>query len=163
MKQSNYPTAFLDDTLGDETLSTLLDEAKNAAQFSTCSKKKLGCVLYTTNGFMFRGWNGPPENFDSCDPCPRIDKGGIETLHLCRAVHAERMTILRAARQGVSTQDAILVSDMGIPCKDCLLELIAAGVKEIICSEASLYDPLSDLILSEWLSKGGQFRVVEAK
>jgi deoxycytidylate deaminase len=76
------------------------------------------------------------------------------------AVHAERQALLNAARYGLCTERAILYSDMGVPCKDCMLEIISAGVAEIVCKEETYYDASSEHILNEWVSKGGKFRVL---
>jgi deoxycytidylate deaminase len=49
---------------------------------------------------------------------------------------------------------------MGVPCKDCLLELIEAGISEIVCIQETYYDELSKDILKEWIDTGGKFRRV---
>jgi len=48
---------------------------------------------------------------------------------------------------------------MGVPCKDCLVECLQAGVKEIVCIGDNYYDEMSKEILKEWVSKGGVFRI----
>lgn len=136
-----------------------MEHAKDAARYSTCQKKHLGCVLVLKSGKRIVGWNGPPPQLSICDPCPRLESRSGSDLDMCSAVHAERMTLLVCAKYGYSTNESILYSYMGVPCKDCLLELILAGVKEIVCISDVYYDELSKEILAEWIETGGKFRV----
>ncbi len=133
-----------------------MDLAKLAGDESTCGKKKLGCVLVFTRGRKghITGFNGPPHPLEKCSPCRSRD--GKEK---CRAIHAERQALLLAAKFGFCTKDAILYSRMGVPCKDCMLELIQAGIAEIVCLRESYQDELSKEILVEWISKRGKFRI----
>lgn len=137
-----------------------MEEARLAAEGSTCMKKQLGCVLKLTDGSYLQGTNGPPGMLGRCQPCPRI-YSNTKDLGGCRAVHAERQVLLKAARYGHGTEGAILYSYMGVPCKDCMLELIEAGISEIVCIRRTYYDELSKDILKEWIEAGGRFRVME--
>lgn len=133
--------------------------AKNYALQSRCEKRPLGCVLILQDGTMIGGTNGAPNSLDKCNPCPRNNAISGTKLDICKAIHAERHTLLKCAFNGLSTKNSTLYLYTGVPCKDCLLELIQAGVKEIVCQEEEYYDKLSKSILSEWTGKGGQFRV----
>lgn len=135
--------------------------AKRASMMSRCRKRQLGCVLVLKNDIFIEGTNGAPYPLEVCNPCPRIDSHAGQNLHLCRAVHAERQTLLKAARFGLSTYESRLFSYMGVPCKDCMIELIAAGTSEIICSQNTYYDELSKDIIKEWISKGGKLRFIK--
>lgn len=136
--------------------------AGEAASSSTCAKKQLGCVLVLKNtNNIITGANGPPAGLKKCDPCPRLDSHNGTDTQKCRAVHAERQVILKAARIGLSTYGSTLYSYMGVPCKDCLLELWQAGIAEIVVMKETYYDELSRDILKEWIDNGGKFRVVE--
>lgn len=134
--------------------------AREYSVLATCKKKKLGCVLDVSKGKWLSGWNGPPIELSRCNPCSTMGMHNGEGMHLCKAVHAERRVLLDAARNGVSVYGSTLYSDMGVPCKDCMVELIEAGVKEIVCSRETYYDELSKDILKEWTEKGGIFRIV---
>lgn len=142
-----------------------MNEAKEAAWSSRCKKRQLGCTLVFEDGSYVQGTNGAPFPLNACDPCPRMLKNSHsgEDLNLCIAVHAERQALLKAAKYGFATQGARLFSYMGAPCKDCMLELIEAGVTEIICSQNSYYDKPSQLIIKEWVNKGGIFKFLEKK
>ncbi len=136
-----------------------MEKASEAKKEATCIKRQLGCILVLHNSRIYiTGWNGPPNGIKTCSPCPRKVSG--QDLHLCRAVHAERRCLLKASRYGNSTLGSTLYSYMGIPCKDCLLELIEAGVSRIVVENDVLYDELSEVILKEWISIGGKFDVI---
>lgn len=140
-----------------------MSKAAQAAEESRCKKRQLGCVLVIKHwGYgdeIIPGWNGAPKPLEACQECPRAGLEHGANLHLCRAVHAERAVLLTAARRGISTQGTILYSDMGAPCKECMLELIAAGVREIVVSKGSFYDEASKGIIYEWTQKGGIYRI----
>jgi deoxycytidylate deaminase len=135
--------------------------ARLAEELSTCNKKKIGCVLVLTRGKqgMLQGANGPPHPLGRCNLCPRLNVKSGTCLDKCRAVHAERDVLLKAAKFGFCTKDSILYSPSGVPCSQCLLELIAAGMVELVCGRETYYDELSKSILAEWRSKGGKFRI----
>jgi dCMP deaminase len=136
--------------------------AAEASGKSTCAKKQLGCVLVTRNEkIVISGTNGPPYGLNKCNPCPRLDSHSGSDLQKCRAVHAERRAILRAAMLGFSTDGSTLYSYMGVPCKDCMLELWEAGVVRIVVLRETYYDELSKDILKEWVVSGGNFKVIE--
>jgi len=140
-----------------------MNMAKEAANNSTCVRRHLGTLLVTSwGGTKIKGWNGPPDNFEACKECPRYPETGIKTLYKCRAIHAERRCLLIAARLGVSTLGSTLYAFMGVPCKDCLIELIEAGIEEIVCVKDDLYngDNLSGELLLEWIRNGGIFRII---
>jgi dCMP deaminase len=73
--------------------------------------------------------------------CPRQLQGykSGEGLHLCVAGHAERNAILQAARAGIPTKGATLVCHCGIPCKDCAIEIINAGIVEVVFVQKEKY------------------------
>lgn len=66
---------------------------------------------------------------------------------MCPAVHAERNALAQAARLGIPVKGATLYLNTQIPCKDCLAELVNAGVVEIVCTELKPYDKISEEIL----------------
>lgn len=155
-------TIVLEEGLSKEQIDIFcMEQAKEAIKQSTCNKKQLGCCLLTSNNRFIIGFNGPPSLIDRCNPCPRLESHSATNLHLCKAVHAERYALLRCASLGIDTNGSTLYSYMGVPCKDCLLELITAEVSEIVCTRETYYDELSKEILKEWVDKGGVFRIYE--
>ena len=85
--------------------------------------------------------------------CPRyISEMGFksgEGLEWCVAGHAERNALINAARAGIKTKDAIMYMDCNVPCTPCLVEIINAGIKEIVVVKISYYDISAQYILQE--------------
>jgi len=94
--------------------------------------------------------------------CPRyVDEMGFksgEGLEWCPAGHAERNALINAARAGIATKGAKLYMDCGIPCTPCLVEIINAGVEEIIFTKMVYYDVSAEYVLKE---SGLRYRVYE--
>ena len=84
--------------------------------------------------------------------CPRKLRGykSGEGLGLCISGHAERNALLNCARKGISTLGGTLYMNCTFPCKDCMIEIIQAGIKEIIYTEEEKY---YDYELSKWLAE----------
>lgn len=100
---------------------------------STCTKRAIAAVLWSHEGYFVSGHNGPPDCFkDHCIPCPRADSPSGEDMHLCPAIHGELAAILNAAKKGTETKDGALFISCALPCKDCMKEIIGAGIKYII-------------------------------
>ncbi len=77
--------------------------------------------------------------------CPRklLEIPSGEGLEYCSAVHAERNALLSCAKTGVSSNGGIMFMTCGLPCKDCMIEIIQAGVSGIICGDIIIYDNYS--------------------
>jgi deoxycytidylate deaminase len=110
-----------------ETINVLLEDALCR---STCVKRAVGAVMELANGALVAGWNGPTEDFEIyCIPCPRGDAKSGDRMDICPAVHAEIRALLRCrsdARRGT------LWITCGLPCKDCMKELVEAGITKIV-------------------------------
>jgi dCMP deaminase len=152
-----------------------LKYAKTISRFSNCLSRKIGSVLVKNNKLLTIGWNSPPQGVKHCNErpashycwledkdsclghlwdyqiCPRRNFGYTsgKGIHLCQASHSERNAILQAAKDGISTNNTILYAYCALPCKDCCIELINAGIKEIVCLKGDLYDKYSKVILME--------------
>ena len=128
-----------------------LRSAENIAQVSPCHSRQFGTVLVGADGHVIsRGYNTPLYNEMFCkDSCPRQKYGYLSGhgLHMCPAIHAEIMCISLAASTGQPTIGGSLYVSGCIPCKDCLMALIQAGVRKIVCKEATYYDDLSEKII----------------
>ena len=85
--------------------------------------------------------------------CPRyVPELGFksgEGLEWCVAGHAERNTLINAARAGIKTKNTIMYMDCGVPCTPCLVEIINAGVKEIVVTKMQFYDVSAEYLLKE--------------
>ena len=54
-------------------------------------------------------------------------------LELCNCAHAERNCLASANRLGVSTLKSTMYCWCGVPCHDCAMQIIQAGVKKVVC------------------------------
>jgi len=85
--------------------------------------------------------------------CPRyVPEMGFksgEGLEWCVAGHAERNALINAAKLGIKTDGCKLYMDCGIPCTPCLVEIINAGIEEIIVSSWHVYDQSAEYLLKE--------------
>ena len=77
--------------------------------------------------------------------CPRYVKDmGFKSgqgLEWCVAGHAERNAIVNAARMGMpELKECTIYMSCGVPCTPCLIEIINAGIVEIVCTEIAFYD-----------------------
>jgi dCMP deaminase len=133
------------------------------ASNSKCISRKIGAILVRDRVVICTGYNGPPRGVAHCegDVCPRRVRGYAsgEGLHLCPAAHAERNAIIQAARLGICTMGATLYLNTQVPCKDCLIELINAGITEVVCTEIKMYDYLSGAIIKQCDLKIREFQL----
>lgn len=92
-----------------------------------------------------------PNDFRTMNMCPRqaLEFKSGKGLEWCVAGHAERNTLIQAAKNGISTNKTIMYMNCPLPCSPCLVEIINAGVDEIVCTnERGYYDTSA-----EWLVK----------
>lgn len=149
--------------------------ATSVAENSKCLSRRIGAILVRDKSVISTGYNGPPRGVPhcderySCDPylaeiisgtagltkpdtpvCPRrlLGYASGEGTHLCIASHAEVNCINNAARNGVCTLGATLYLSCDIlPCKNCLCEIINAGIVEVVVVEMQPYDRTSLYII----------------
>jgi len=145
--------------------------AREVASNSKCLSRQIGAILVRDKSIISTGYNGPPRGVPhcthrySCDPhlmeslkrtrgtaeldanvCPRRLLGyeSGQGLDLCIASHAEVNTINNAARQGIHTLGSTMYLSCSIlPCKNCLCEIINAGIVEVVTLEYQPYDQTS--------------------
>lgn len=138
-----------------------MEIAKIAASKSHCYSRKLGAVLVKGKTIISTGYNGPPMGVPHCEArhprgkkeCPRRYAGfsSGQAIERCPAGHAERNAIDLAARNGIATEGTILYCYCGIPCKECAISIINAGIKEVICLSLEEYDQRPEAMKSKYL------------
>jgi dCMP deaminase len=87
------------------------------------------------------------QRVEYANKCPRKVLGfeSGQGLHHCVAAHAERNALLQAAKLGIATKGSTLYCFCGVPCKDCAIEIVNAGVTEVVCIKWDYkYDQLND-------------------
>ena len=104
------------------------------AGLSKAKRKQVGAVLVTKTGTTLTGYNGTPSGLSNT----------CEDSHLCgsaeflvtkkEVIHAELNCILKAAKEGVSVEDATIYTTLS-PCVPCAAMLINAGIKELVWQE----------------------------
>lgn len=96
---------------------------------ATCTKRAVGAVVVLDGEIISSGYNGPPEQFkEYCNPCPRLESKSGMDMDICPAIHAEMRAILNAHRD---VRGGTLYITCGLPCKDCMKEIIVAGIVKI--------------------------------
>jgi len=107
--------------------------AEQWALKATCPRASVGCVLISTfrtsekgSHFISGGYNGAPENMDTCKSSECILEGG----HCIRAVHAEIRAITYAVKRGIRIDGAEAFITL-LPCVQCMQALLLSGVRVI--------------------------------
>ncbi len=145
--------------------------AQAVAENSKCLSRQIGAILVRDKSIISTGYNGPPRGVPHCSQryycdehlirhlpaveegrtldtsvCPRraMGYGSGEGLNFCIASHAEVNCINNAARQGIRTLGSTMyLSCTILPCKNCLCEIINAGIEEVVTVEYHPYDQTS--------------------
>ena len=147
------------------------------AKNSKCLSRKIGGLLVEDKRILCTGYNGPPSGVPVCSEryfiddnlmqelgkrgikkergkdystiCPRYLLGykSGEGLEWCVAGHAERNLLITAARFGVATKGKSMYLSCGIPCKECTIEIINAGIKEVVVNGMVDYDSKAQYLL----------------
>lgn len=165
-----------------------LNMCHTVAQNSKCLSRKIGAIIVRDKSILSTGYNGPPRGVMQCHKrweydladhdylsgvekidltkCPRYVLGykSGQGLDICIAGHAERNALINAAREGVRVKGFLddpttLYMSCGIACTPCLVEIINAGVTEIVCTEWSTYDKTSNFLLEHSSLKARLFDV----
>ena len=152
------------------------DVCNTVASNSKCLSRNIGAILVNDKSIISTGYNSPPRGIPPCSEravvdallaellhkskktveeyqqlkqCPRKVLGfkSGEGLEWCVAGHAERNVLINAARNGICTKGTVMYMNCGIPCKDCLIEIINAGVSEIVVTKFMFYDNSSKYLL----------------
>ena len=150
-----------------------LDVCTAVAKNSKCLSRQIGAILVRDKSIISTGYNGPPRGVMHCvdrirggdsllkdkillgkndeSKCPRQLLGYLsgEGLEWCIAGHAERNALINAARNGIETNGAKMYMTCGIPCKDCLIEIINAGIEELIVTKELYYDNISPFLVKQ--------------
>ena len=143
---------------------------------SHCMSRQIGAILVKDKSIIAQGYNGPPRGIPHCNvrhqydklllneyhkhglniskesivtKCPRQLLGfkSGEGLLWCCAGHAERNTLINAARNGIVTKGAKLYMSCNIPCSPCMVEIINVGIEEIIVINLTSYDITAQYLL----------------
>jgi len=148
--------------------------AREVSKNSKCLSRQIGAVVVKDKNVVSTGYNEPAKGVKHCNErtpkfyfeldnkspyimddwhiqCPRKSLGykSGQGLHLCQAGHAERNALIQAAKHGISTNGASLYCYCPLPCMSCMIEIINAGIKELIFLKGKDYDTYSRILLIE--------------
>lgn len=102
----------------------LFKMAEVVSERSTCDRLHVGAILVRSYRVLSTGYNG---NVSGQRHCVHTgDSGPCET-----AVHAEANALIFAARMGVSTENAMLVTTHQ-PCLSCAKLIVNAGILTVM-------------------------------
>ena len=103
---------------------------------ATCDRGKSGAVIVKDKQIVSTGYVGSPSGMVHCDEVGHlfyrmtIDKETKE--HCGRTIHAEMNAIAQAAKNGISTNGAIMYCSM-TPCWDCGKLIVQSGIIRAVC------------------------------
>ena len=145
---------------------------------SKCYSRKVGAIIVKDKSIISTGYNGPPRGVPPCDErynnmldtslvqqfikdgipyrtgiknCPRriLNLKSGQGLEWCIAGHGERNALINAARVGVAVKDCIMYMNCPVPCSPCLVEIINAGISEIVITSFEHYDLMSKYLIEQ--------------
>jgi dCMP deaminase len=117
-----------------DELDALLERAIAAAAASPNTIRKVGAVL-VADGTEITGCNGFPPGIEAL---PERATGDNRFIWL---EHAERTAIFEAARRGIATDGATLLSTY-FPCTDCARAIVLSGLKTVATPRPEFDDPV---------------------
>lgn len=93
---------------------------------SKAKRAQVGAVLVTKTGIILPGINGTASGTsNTCE-----DENGLTKIEV---IHAELNCLIKAAKEGVSVQDATVYVTMS-PCRHCAALMIQSGIKRVVYS-----------------------------
>jgi|SRR5215471_2996602 len=117
-----------------------MEIADKIGELSTCPRKAVGAVIIRDGRAISWGYNGAPPGTPHCEVNNHGYLGDPHWElavqdHGCRnATHAEANAICFAAKQGISTDNSILLVGVS-PCRECARLIIASGIREVYYRE----------------------------
>ena len=101
-----------------------LKMAREWAQLSHCTRKKVGALLVKDGVIISDGYNGTPSGF------PNACENDLGETHWY-VLHAEANAILKVAKSTNNALGSTLYITMS-PCKDCCKLILQAGIKRMV-------------------------------
>ncbi len=141
--------------------------ARQASMGSKCLSRQFGAIIVKNKTVVSMAYNGPAKGISHCwertyglpegvDPanrppeCPRRLSGYAsgQGLEYCTSGHAERNAIAHAAMNGISTLDTEIYTWSPLPCKECAISIVNAGIKKVTYADYD-YDNVARFIFEE--------------
>lgn len=103
-----------------------MEMAEVVSKRSYAKRLQVGCIVVKDNRILSLGYNGTlPGDSNVCE----YEKNG-ELVTKPDVIHAEANAILKMARDGEQSKDAILFATVA-PCIDCAKMIVACGIKKV--------------------------------
>lgn len=103
--------------------TVFMNMAKEVATLSHCVRTKVGSLIVNNGNVISFGYNGMPSGMDN--DCESEGETKREVLH------SESNAILKAAKNGFSTNGATLYLTMS-PCIECSKLIIQSGIARVV-------------------------------
>lgn len=141
---------------------TFMTKCYEIAGYSTCASRQVGAVLITPDRRVVQACNDMPSEMGKCgdrkicrcfDP-DKVSGQGFERIY---AAHAEEACITMAARAGICTNGATMVTTTK-PCKDCARMIAMSGITYLIYDKDYPH-PIVDEIFAKAGVKVEQFSI----
>ena len=103
-------------------------------QRATCIRREVGCILVDSSGYILStGYNSVPTGIPHCIEYPCKGAGGKSgtDLHLCQAVHAEEVALIKC--KDIKAIHTCYVSTS--PCEGCIRKLLNTTCQRIVFIE----------------------------
>jgi len=105
--------------------------AVEASKQSVATRRQVGCVIVLPSGLLSVGFNGTPSGFDNNCESTWFSKEGYEVLKTKpEVIHAERNSLDKLSREGVSPLNSILFTTTA-PCMECAKSIHAVGITTV--------------------------------
>jgi dCMP deaminase len=131
-----------------------LGVAQAVSKMSTCLRRQVGCVLTDDRGRVVgTGYNGAPSGLAHCADrggCARKDCDPGESLHLCRAIHAEANALMHC--MDIKRVAACYVFG-GSPCTECAKLLCNSGATDVFVDRLYALDQVK-VVARMFVEKG---------
>lgn len=116
--------------------------------FSTCSRRKYGAIIISSNGRIAGiGYNGSAPNDKHCNNggCPRVnqDPSHGSNYDNCIAIHAEANALLWS---DITMRNHATIVVNGPPCFSCAKLIAGSGIKTVVCEYDSEYPDFKKVI-----------------
>lgn len=111
-----------------------MQNAVNMATLSHAVRKRVGCILVTSENLQIGAYNGQPSGWDNCCEDVHESEPFEHLVTKNTVIHAELNAILHAARQGTSVKGSTIFITLA-PCSACSAMIAQAGIKRVVYKE----------------------------
>ena len=109
-----------------------IEFTESVSKLSSAKRLKVGAVIVRDNNIISYGYNGTPAGFSNeCEHYTRGINNEAVLVTSNEVIHAEINAVSKAAKQGVSTNNATMYCNVS-PCIECAKLIIQSGINKVI-------------------------------